>query len=242
MSEYNKFVQLHYASAPGNDSKEKFKSIALMWRDHKAKHGIQPRSHKKGKRGGAMVAGSTDNGGSIFGDIIPFGNMLGLGMKKPRKSKKGGSMVAGSADNGGSLLGDIIPFGNMLGLGMKKPRKSRRGGAMVAGSASDSDSDVAGSFLDDVVGTVKNFSKFAPMIGLGINEDTGKAPQGGVMSSETYERVRKALLKEVNKKDFKKKLHAHFKAKGMGGNVLDDAVNGFKTGFAMPFNALASLF
>jgi len=90
------------------------------------------------KKGGAMTAGS------LLGDVIPFGNLLGLGFdEKPKKgrgrpSKKGGAMTAAGLDNkGGSILGDIVPFGHMLGLGLDEKHKKgrgrpKKGGAMTA--------------------------------------------------------------------------------------------------------------
>ena len=48
MSEYNKFVKLHFASAPGNSSQEKIKNIAAMWRQYKETNCIKSCSHKKG--------------------------------------------------------------------------------------------------------------------------------------------------------------------------------------------------
>ena len=111
--------------------------------------------HKKRgrpKKGGAMTAAGLDeSGGSLLGSIIPFGNLLGLGLedkkggvmtaaglhKKRGRPKKGGAMTAAGLDeSGGSLLGSIIPFGNLLGLGLQHKKRGRKakGGAMTAGA------------------------------------------------------------------------------------------------------------
>ena len=58
--------------------------------------------HKKRgrpKKGGAMTAAGLDeSGGSLLGSIIPFGNLLGLGLqhKKRGRKAKGGAMTAGA--------------------------------------------------------------------------------------------------------------------------------------------------
>ena len=65
-------------------------------------------------------------------------------------------------------------------------------------------------------------------MGLGMHDDVGKASKGGVMTSETYEAVRKALIKKV--KD-------HMKKHPRGGDFLDD----FWSGFQLPFQALGSV-
>ena len=165
-----------------------------------------------------MVAGNfLDDVGTIVKGahkIMPF---MGLGLKKKR-TKKGGAVVAGNfLDDVGNIVKGATKLAPFLGFGLEKKRRTKKGGAVVAGN-----------FLDDLGTIAKGAHKILPFMGLGIHDDVGKARKGGVMTSETYEAVRKALIKKVK---------AHMKKHPHGGDFWDD----FSTGFAMPFQALASV-
>jgi len=160
---YQKFVRDNMGKFKHLPAKDRMKAVANLYR-----------------RGGEMTAAGLDEkGGSIFGDIIPFGNELGLGldekggkMKRGRgRPRRGGSLTAGDLDGAG-LLSSLT---GMLGLGldekggkMKRGRgRPRRGGAMSAGSLTAGDLDGAG-LLSSLTG----------MLGLGLDEKGGKMKRG----------------------------------------------------------------
>jgi hypothetical protein len=186
------FVKEHIHKFKHLPAKERMKAVAELY--HKQKSGMSDMPAKKGKgrpkKGGAMTAAGLDSkGGSIFGDIVPFGHMLGLGLE----DKKGGAMTAGKLvrkKKGGSILGDIVPFGHMLGLGLedkkggvmtaaglhkKRGRPSKKGGAMTAAGLDEK----GGSIFGDIV-------PFGHMLGLGLEKGKktrGRPKKGGAMTA-----------------------------------------------------------
>jgi len=137
-SSYQQFVKAHMAKLPSHMSaKEKMVEIGKMWRQHS---GAMPKAKKAMPK-----ASKKEKGGSLLGNIIPFGNMLGLGldekkMKKGKKAKKAPARrrahkapMMEQEEHAGSIFGDIIPFGNMLGLGLEKPKSGRGRGRRVKG-------------------------------------------------------------------------------------------------------------
>jgi len=166
---YQQFVKDHIGEFKHLPAKERMKHVAALY---KGKSVQAPA--KKGR-------GRPKKGGSLLGDIVPFGNMLGLGLdEKPKKGK-------GRPKKGGSLLGDIVPFGNMLGLGLDE----KKGGAMTAAGLPakrgkgkyskvkyDGD-ETGGSIFGDIV-------PFGNMLGLGLDEKPkkgkGRPKKGGMMT------------------------------------------------------------
>lgn len=154
-------------------------------------------------------------------------------------------------NQGGNFFDDIVggvktavKLAPLIGLGMeKKPRKKR----------ASKKSEKAGSFLGDLV-------PFGHMIGLGMEEEKPKKKSkggaildtrvvtpmaaevknetGGIMHKDEFMKVLAHMQKQSKSKSFEKKHKAALKGAGMG----EDAWNGFKTGFAMPFTALSSIF
>ena len=129
VSAYQQFVKEHIHQFKHLPAKERMKAVAQLY-----KKGSEAPAMKKGrgrpKKGGAIMSGAGVDGGSFLGDMVPFGNMLGLGLENQKE--------------GGSFLGDMVPFGHMMGLGldgagmpvtgagMKKGRgRPKKGGAMV---------------------------------------------------------------------------------------------------------------
>lgn len=138
-SSYQQFVKQHFASLPSHMSaKEKMTQLGKMWREQS---GAMPKAKKASAKRGKKAM--SEKGGSIFGDIVPFGHMLGLGLeeksKKGKKThakrgKKAKSMI--QEEHAGSIFGDIVPFGHMLGLGLEdKPKRGRKGvkGGVISG-------------------------------------------------------------------------------------------------------------
>lgn len=112
----------------------------------------------------------------------------------------------------GSFLGDLVPFGHMIGLGMHAEKKKSKRKGKAKG----------GEILETrVVEPVPNE----------IND------KGGIMNKADFMKVLAHMQKQSQTKSFEKKHKAALKGAGMG-----DAWNGFKTGFAMPFTALSSIF
>ena len=118
MSSYRTFVKSKMSELRSANltPQQKMKRIGEMW---------SSRSH-----GGAIT------GGSLLGDIVPFGHMLGLGMEKRKRGRgrprKGGSVVAGDLSDpiGAGIFGDIgnavDGVGHLFGLGLKPKRGSGR--------------------------------------------------------------------------------------------------------------------
>ena len=118
VSSYAMFVKEHIHKFKHLPAKERMKAVAELY--HKQKGGISDMPAKKGKgrpkKGGAMTAGS------LLGDVIPFGNLLGLGFdEKPKKgrgrpSKKGWAMTAAGLDNkGGAMTAGALPMAHSVG-------------------------------------------------------------------------------------------------------------------------------
>jgi len=121
-SSYQMFVKEHIHQFKHLPAKERMKAVAELY--HKQKGGASEMPAKKGrgrpKKGGAMTAGS------FLGDIVPFGNMLGLGL-----DEKGGAMTAGV-------------------LHKKIGRPSKRGGVLTAaGFHGKSPTMTGGGWFDD---------------------------------------------------------------------------------------------
>jgi len=204
VSSYAMFVKEHVHQFKHLPAKQRMKAVAELY--HKQKSGASHMPAKKGKgspkKGGAMTAAGLDNkGGSILGDIVPFGHMLGLGFDEKHKKgrgrpKKGGVLTAAGLDNkGGSILGDIVPFGHMLGLGLDEKHKKgrgrpKKGGAMTAAGLDNK----GGSILGDIV-------PFGHMLGLGLDEKhkkgRGRPKKGGAMTAaglNPYAHVQSPLM------------------------------------------------
>ena len=137
VSEYQQFIKAHFKSLPAHmSSKQKMAELGKMWRE---KSGSMPKA-VKGKKAPARKAAKKEKGGSIFGDIIPFGHMIGLGLEEKKKMKKAPAKKgrkAAKKQKGGSLLGEMIPFGHMLGLGLEEKKKGGRRrvhGGMISGA------------------------------------------------------------------------------------------------------------
>jgi len=102
VSSYAMFVKEHIDQFKHLPAKQRMKAVAELY--HKQKSGASHMPAKKGKgspkKGGVLTAAGLDNkGGSILGDIVPFGHMLGLGLDEKHKKgrgrpKKGGAMTA----------------------------------------------------------------------------------------------------------------------------------------------------
>lgn len=156
-SGYQQFVKAHMAKLPTHMSaKEKMVEIGKMWRQHS---GAMPKAMHKAKKAPmrkqarkAKGMEKQEQAGSLLGSIIPFGNMLGLGLEeKGKKAKKGKKATKAKKapkrhrapkvpameqeEQAGSIFGDIIPFGHMLGLGLETPKRGRRvkGGVISGG-------------------------------------------------------------------------------------------------------------
>jgi len=138
------------------------------------------------------------NGGSIFGSLIPFGNMIGLN----EDGKVAGKRRPGRPKKGGSLLGSIIPFGNMIGL--NEDGRSKKGG----------------NFFDDLVSgvgsVVKTTAQTLPdaiQIGKLLTRGKGRPRKAGSIGVDLMAETKNNLL--TQKRRAKK-----------GGNIFDDIVSG----------------
>ena len=114
MSSYQMFVKEHIHQFKHLPAKQRMGAVAELY--HKQKSGASAMPAKKGrgrpKKGGAMTAGSFL--GDVYKDVIPFGNLLGLGLEdggassagalhKKKPSKKGGIFTASGLGDGGAL-------------------------------------------------------------------------------------------------------------------------------------------
>ena len=146
---YAEFVRQNIHQFKHLPPKQRMVECAKLYHQMK---GSQPMPKKMAKKGKAK------KGGSFLGSILPFGNLLGLGLDT--QHPQGGYMPQGGAvPEGGSFLGSILPFGNLLGLGLDTKKKGRgkkmpakrvrkpRGGTMVTPTMTAS----GGNFLDDFV-------------------------------------------------------------------------------------------
>jgi len=172
------------------------------------------------------------NGGSIFGSLIPFGNMIGLN----EDGKVAGKRRPGRPKKGGSLLGSIIPFGSMLGLnedgkvaGKRRPGRPKKGGSLLGsiipfgnmiGLNEDGRSKKGGNFFDDLVSgvgsVVKTTAQTLPdaiQIGKLLTRGKGRPRKAGSIGVDLMAETKNNLL--TQKRRAKK-----------GGNIFDDIVSG----------------
>ena len=146
VSSYAMFVKEHIHQFSDLPAKQRMKAVAELY--HKQKSGMSEAPAKKGrgrpKKGGALTAAGLgesklvrkNKGGSLLGDIIPFGNMLGLGLedkeggqmtaaglhKKRGRPSKGGSFTAGALVNSPTMSGQTGgSFGDMFFKGLTLP-------------------------------------------------------------------------------------------------------------------------
>lgn len=143
-SSYQMFVKEHIHQFKHLPAKERIKAVAELY--HKQKGGASEMPAKKGrgrpKKGGAMTAGS------FLGDIVPFGNMLGLGL-----DEKGGAMTAGALHKKRgrpSKKGGVLTAAGLDGGAMTAGKLKRKGGAMTAGAFhGKSPTMTGGGWFDD---------------------------------------------------------------------------------------------
>lgn len=149
MSSYQMFVKEHIHQFKHLPAKQRMGAVAELY--HKQKSGASAMPAKKGrgrpKKGGAMTAGSFL--GDVYKDMIPFGNLLGLGLEddgassagalhKKKPSKKGGIFTASGLGDGGAMTAGA--------LHKKRGRPSKKGGIFTASGLGDGGAMTAGAF------------------------------------------------------------------------------------------------
>ena len=142
------FVKEHIHQFKHLPAKQRMGAVAELY--HKQKSGASAMPAKKGrgrpKKGGAMTAGSFL--GDVYKDVIPFGNLLGLGLEdggassagalhKKKPSKKGGIFTASGLGDGGALSAGA--------LHKKRGRPSKKGGIFTASGLGDGGALSAGA-------------------------------------------------------------------------------------------------
>ena len=197
VSAYQQFVKDHIHQFKHLPAKERMKAVAQLY-----KKGSEAPAMKKGKgrpkKGGVIMSGAgvDEKGGSIFGDLVPFGHLMGLGldgkgmpitgagMKKSRgRPKKGGAMMTGAGVEGGSIFGDLVPFGHLMGLGLDGKGMPVTGAGMKKGRGRPKK---GGSIFGDLVpfGNLMGLGldgKGMPVTGAGLKKGRGRPKKGGAM-------------------------------------------------------------
>jgi len=182
VSAYQQFVKDHIGEFKHLPAKQRMSAVAQLY-----KKGSQaPVPAKKGR--GRPKKGVDEKGGSIFGDLVPFGNMLGLGLDEKGGSMKRGkgrySKVRADGDTtGGSIFGDIVPFGHMLGLGLDEKGGAITGAGMKKGKGRPK-KEKGGSIFGDIVpfGHMLGLGlegKGMPITGAGMKKSKGRPKKGG---------------------------------------------------------------
>ena len=178
VSAYQQFVKDHIGEFKHLPAKQRMSAVAQLY-----KKGSQaPAPAKKGR--GRPKKGVDEKGGSIFGDLVPFGNMLGLGLDEKGGSMKRGkgrySKVRADGDTtGGSIFGDIVPFGHMLGLGLDE-----KGGAITGAGMKKSKGrpKKGGNLLEDIGDMMGLGLDGGAMTGAGMKKGRGRpSKKGGSM-------------------------------------------------------------
>ena len=117
---YSQFVKEHIHQFAHLAPKDRMRECAKLYHE---KNGTKPKPKKVVMKKKVVME---EKGGSILGDILPFGHLFGLGLdtkkkaKMPRKKKMGGDMVTPNMTASGGNFWDDFKSGIEMPLAMAR--------------------------------------------------------------------------------------------------------------------------